>query len=155
MNEYSIPAEINVTVLLDESPLPGAWVFLTFLMRRKNPYQLIFGPSSEAGDILISCDDMTNQIHKVRGLALMDYVDLSTAWTGIIEIRPLNLSDVERALGAYQIYGGTGFYPPRFVEDMEILEQKFEKYGSGELTVQVVFEGSDGIKLVVQPQTVW
>jgi hypothetical protein len=55
-----VPAKIEATIKTDGQQMKGMFVMLKFLTARKNPYDLVFGPSpsDEQGRIVVMRDQI-------------------------------------------------------------------------------------------------
>lgn len=135
MIELHLPEALSVSISVNGTPLPGGWVRVTLPMRTKNPFQLLFGPSSPSGSLVISRTDLLREIQKQRDLFLMDYADPAKEWSGELLLRPLNRADVQKVLKAYALYSSTGIYPPQIEEQLLHLDEVLERAGLGEICV--------------------
>ena len=93
-----VPAKIETTIKTDGQEMKGVSVMLKFLTARKNPYDLVFGPSDEQGRIVVMRDQIIGEARKTLELFLMDYGDLEIEWTGKLRVTPMNRKSIERAL---------------------------------------------------------
>lgn len=143
----TIPIQLVLLASLAGAPLPGAWFAVTLPMRTKNPYRLLFGPASLSGAITITRDDILREVKKVRDLFLMDYDDPSIGWTGRMEVRALNRSDIANVLLAYDTYASVGVYPRDLVPQLTELDTALDGHEGDDIAVQVTIEGGEGVRV--------
>jgi hypothetical protein len=105
-----------ITIKTSGQQMRGMFVTLKFLVARKNPYNLVFGPSDEQGRIVVTRDQIIGEAKKSLDLFLMDYGDLETEWTGKLRVTPMNRESIERALSAVRLFRRVHKYPPGFEE---------------------------------------
>ena len=95
-------------------------------MFRKNSYRLLFGPTNEAGVVVITREDVSDQAREIVGLFPMDYIGLGPDWNGEVLLRPANLRAIERLRLGFATWGGTGIYPIDFLEQLEALQRQLD-----------------------------
>ena len=106
--------KIRLRTLLNRAPAGGLQVSLTLRMSRKNDFQLIVGPSDEAGALSVSWQEIEEDCRATKSFFLIDYWDLRAGFTGEIEMWPLSLDEVNGALAAYQQFKEFTSYPPDY-----------------------------------------
>ena len=149
-----LPAEVLLLALVNGVPLDGAWFTLTLPMRRKNPYRLMFGPGSPEGTLIVTRDEILREVKKVRDLFLMDYEDPALGWTGVIEVRVMNRSDIANVLLAYNTYRAADVYPSDMPTSLTQFEATLTEHDDEELTAEVQMQGGEDTRIRVLPQSV-
>src|SRR5437868_951257 len=97
------PLRILIRVLTpDGVPAPGMFVNIRVRMKRKNDYDLAFGPSDGNGEITVTGEDIVKEARQVANFFLMDYADIKADSTGEIMVRTFVADDVRRAILAYR-----------------------------------------------------
>jgi hypothetical protein len=97
----SLPDRIHVEVKEHGRPLPGLLVLTRIIMREKNDYFGIFGPTNDLGFLTIGKDELLREAETARRFYLMDFADPVTAFGGLVEVRVLDEDGISRALEAY------------------------------------------------------
>lgn len=145
MKSPQFPTSIRAKADVDGEPLAMAWFLVTLQMTQKNPYRLLFGPALPDGTLRITRDAINSQVQRVRDLFLMDYVDPSLAWSGRMEIAPMDRVAIERVLSTYSVYGGAGVYQPEMQEHLLELADILASIEGRTLSVDVAVEDGDGV----------
>jgi len=131
-----IPARIKIAITAGERHIQGMFVMLTFVMARKNPFNLLFGPSDGRGEIEVTRDQILEEANKSMELFLMDYADIESYWTGKLKVTPMNRDAVERALSAYRLFRGYN-YPSGYEENLRTADASLVRLREMELTATV------------------
>ena len=101
MQPFALPDRIHVEVLSRGKPLEGLLVLTRMIMREKNDFFAIFGPTNDLGFLTIEKDELLREAEKARQFYSMDFADPVTDFDGLIEVRVLDEAGLERALEAY------------------------------------------------------
>ena len=77
----------------------------------------------------------------------MDYDDPSIGWTGLIEVRGLNRSDIANVLLAHDAYASAGVYPRELVPQLTKLDSELDGHENDDVAVKVAVEGGEGVRV--------
>jgi hypothetical protein len=105
--EGSLPESITARVFADGAPLEGAWVSITFRMRRKNPHGVLAGPTDVNGATTVLRDKIERDVWRTVETSPMDYVTLNE-WDGSIVVNAMGRELVERVFEAVEVWGSLG-----------------------------------------------
>jgi|HubBroStandDraft_6_1064221.scaffolds.fasta_scaffold387968_3 hypothetical protein len=122
MTADNVPAAVTVAASADGEPLPHAWFDFELPMRRKNTYRMPIGPAGDDGTLRVEGATLTGITKRINDLFPMDYVGLAAGWSGELVVRACNREDVARLRRGYDTWGGTGFYPPDFLDQLDRLD---------------------------------
>lgn len=114
----TLPEHIEVRCKVKGAPFKGAWIILVIKTSYKNPFNLLFGPTNSLGEIAITRAQVLAEAEKNRRMFLMDYGHPEEDWTGHIEIEPMNVEDVQKALQAHELFKGAFKYPEDFQQKL-------------------------------------
>jgi hypothetical protein len=142
-----VPAKIETTIKTNGQEMKGTFVMLKFLTAKKNPYDLVFGPSDEQGRIVVMRDQIIGEARKTLELFLMDYGDLETEWTGKLRVTPMNRESIERALSALRLFGRVHEYPPGYEESLKAADALLAQRGEADLIATVQCETEEPISV--------
>lgn len=152
MTSRILPSRLTIQAFVNGVPLPAAWITVTLPMKAKNPYRLLFGPASHDGTIIVTREDLLHEIKKIQNLFVMDYADPTVAWTGAVEVRPVNRSDIANVLIAFDIYQDSDVYPRDLSTQLTELDVRLGDFEGGRLTLTGSVDGLEEGKLVLVGQ---
>jgi hypothetical protein len=141
-----VPATIRVGIKAGDRKMQGMFAMLTFVMARKNSFDLLFGPSHEAGEIEITREQVLEEARKSMELFVMDYADIESYWTGRLRVTPMNRDAVQRALSAYRLFRKYE-YPPGYEDKLRAADAALARVPEVELTAVVNCEASEPIDI--------
>lgn len=101
MEPATLPDRIHIEVQSGGKPLEGLLILTRMIMREKNDFFAIFGPTNDLGFLTIEKAELLREAEKSRQFYLMDFADPITAFDGLIEVRVLDEDGLERALEAH------------------------------------------------------
>jgi hypothetical protein len=139
-----IPATIRVGIKAGDRKMQGLFAMLTFAMARKNSFDLLFGPSNEAGEIEITREQVLEEARKSMELFVMDYADIESYWTGKLRVTPMNRDAVQRSLSAYRLFRKYE-YPPGYEDKLLAADAALTRVAEVDLTAVVNCEASGPI----------
>lgn len=148
-----MPRQVRVTALLDDQPFQDAWLALNLNMSLKNDYGLLFGPTDAAGELVISDDDLQEQIQRQLDLFPMDYASPKSAWTGSMRIRVLNRSDVANLQMAYDTWKDLDLYPEDLPSHLSRLDALLSANEGCRLSARADVPGGEGVVIDTMDQT--
>ncbi|HTU85626.1 MAG TPA: hypothetical protein VMF57_08630 [Solirubrobacteraceae bacterium] len=123
--QAELPSRLEILVALGGEPLPGGWVLASLPMFTKNSYRLFFGPTTAAGLVVVTGEDLSGGAQEINKLFPMDYVGLGAAsWSGEVLLRPVTLTAIEHLRVGFATWGHTGMYPGDFAEQMDVLQER-------------------------------
>jgi hypothetical protein len=97
----SLPDRIHVEVKARGRPLGGLLVLTRIIMREKNDFFGIFGPTNDLGFLTIEKDELLREAATAREFYPDEFADPLAAFGGLVEVRVLDESGIERALEAH------------------------------------------------------
>lgn len=137
-----LPASVRVRVTAEGQAIPGMFINARVRMKRKNDYDLPFGPTNGSGEITITREDLLREARKLSEFFLMDYSDIERENTGEIVITVFDAADVDRAITAHNDFANAGVqYPVNWEADLMNARNAFRD-GVKDLHVDVSFEWS-------------
>jgi hypothetical protein len=96
----SLPDRIHVEVKSRGEPLPGLLVLTRIIMREKNDYFAIFGPTNDLGFLSIEKGELLREANAARMFYPDEFADPVTQCGGLVEVRVLDETGIVRALEA-------------------------------------------------------
>lgn len=146
----TVPESLEVVIMAGDRPIEGLFVFLRFEMSRKNPFDLLFGPSGDEGKIAITRSEVLEEARKSMELFVTDYADLETYWTGKLRATPLNRKAVASALSAYSLFR-LFKYPPGYEQALKAADAALARIPNAKLHAVVHCETTGLIQVESQP----
>lgn len=110
---YQLPDSLSFVCLADGRPRPGLAITLTLVMRQKNPFHLIVGPTDSRGALTVTRSEMENWSKGIIQLFPMDYLG-PDEFAGEIQASPMGLPQLQAALHAFESYHHVMSYPADF-----------------------------------------
>jgi hypothetical protein len=107
MTTPTLPDALEVHVEVSGRPLAGAWVAVILGMSRKNPHDMIGGPTDENGDLTVPLEVIERNVRRAIETSPMDYVGLHM-WDGSIRVEALSRERVKGILAAVDLWGHPG-----------------------------------------------
>ena len=104
-----LPDKLVATCLADGEKFQGLLIVVAVVMLKKNDYSMIFGPSTQDGEVTITKDEILKEMARDRELFPMDYEDL-THFSGDLIVEPMGLQEIDSALKAYEIFKSSTQY---------------------------------------------
>jgi hypothetical protein len=101
MASPSLPDRIHVEVKSRGQPLAGLLVLTRIIMREKNDYFAIFGPTNDLGFLTIAKDELLREAGAARAFYPEEFADPLTDAGGLVEVRVLDETGISRALEAH------------------------------------------------------
>jgi hypothetical protein len=145
-----LPAVIRLRVSSHNQPLASLLVLTRIIMHDLNDYWGIFGPTDQQGMLEISRDDLVRGAHKTRAFNAEEFADVETQLSGLIEVRVLDESGIERALEAAASLPDYP-YEQDYVPKLETAHAALIKLGRVLMEVEVTAEGGDCEVKAAQP----
>jgi hypothetical protein len=135
-----LPERLEVQVLADEKRAAGMFVCVTIRTTRKSDFGLGFGPTNEAGELVILRSDLLREAEKERALFIMDYGHPEDDFAGEIVVKPLNRNALQQAITAYDTYQQVTPYPRCYGEQIQEARASLEKWKPRTLRAEVKVE---------------
>ncbi len=101
MPEPSLPDRIHVEVKSRGQALAGLLVLTRIIMREKSDFFGIFGPTNDLGFLTIDRDELLREAHTARHFYQDEFADPLTSFGGLVEVRILDETGIDRALDAH------------------------------------------------------
>lgn len=149
----TLPEYVAVITFANGERLPGAWVMVSLGVVSKNPYHLVFGPTSAAGTLMLDRKMIVEAAAAQQYLAIMDYAPLEGGWDGVIQLDVMDGSDVARAMSGYALWGEVRSFPSNYVEGVRAFGAALTTLGNVRLSIQVSLLGGEGVRVVTLPRT--
>ena len=131
-----VPDKMEIIIEVGDQPMAGMFAIVKFLAARKNPYELVFGPSNDLGKIEVSRDHILSDARKVVDLFPMDYWNIEVDWTGALRVTPMNRESLARALSATRLFRSYD-YGPGYEESLMAADAILARKGKAEMTATV------------------
>jgi hypothetical protein len=120
-----LPSRLEISLSLGDEPLPGGWVLVGLPMFRKNPYHLHFGPTNEAGVVVVTSEDLSEGARATNDLFIMDYIGLGPEWwSGEVLLKPVTLRAIQHLRVGFATWRHTSFYSADFPQQMDSLQER-------------------------------
>lgn len=117
----SLPRSLKVLCLVDETPVPGAWVTVTLHMNEKTDFVSFHGPAGDEGAVVVTAEEILAWTRWNRQFAPADYLDPETGWTGSLTVTPLVPEAARAATKFYAMFRDRLHYPETFAKDLRAL----------------------------------
>ena len=135
----SLPRSLKVLCLVDDAPVPGAWVTTTLHMSEKTDFVTFHGPADDDGTVLVTAEDILGWARRNREFAPGDYADPEADWTGSLTLTPLTPEAARAATKFYTMFRDRLDYPGNFAKDLRTLISTLKPY-EGQMMVLTVTE---------------
>ena len=96
----TLPDRIHIEVLSREQPLAGLLVLTRIVMREKNDYFGIFGPTNDVGFLTVHRDELLRDARATQSFLPEEFADVLTEFSGLVEVRVLDETGIDRAIEA-------------------------------------------------------
>jgi hypothetical protein len=151
MNAQPLPEALVITVETGGRPLTKAWVLVRLGTVRRNPHEMLAGPTDDHGRVVVSRLQIEENARRTIEMTPMDYVGLD-AWDGSIHVEALNRERVRDAVSAVGVWEDLGSLGSE--ENLGLLRsygESLEPLAGAELAVEVSCEpgGAADIETVV------
>jgi hypothetical protein len=123
----SLPESLDIEVLGDGLPVPGAFVDVVLSMHSKNPHTMVLGPANVLGRIVASRDDLLREADRNCADWVMDYSDLRKYFSGLVELKPVTpkrLAEMDDAYRRFKFFE----YPVTWEQDLAALGKWFAEH---------------------------
>lgn len=115
----NIPVQIDCVVQQGVNPVQGLMLRAEFKTTRKNPYSIVFGPTNQEGCACLDHATIIQRADSQLNLALMDFDPLDKSFSGVLQLAVMQESDVQNALGAYELYKGVVSFPNNYENNLK------------------------------------
>jgi hypothetical protein len=138
-----VPDRIEIVILADGSPLPGALADVSLSMVSKNPHDMVLGPGDASGRIVAVREELLEQARRNCSNFLMDYSDLATRFGGSVEVKPVTPRRLVEMEKAYELFGPAFGYPAEWEAVLAAAKKWFIEHRVESLEAQVRVEPSE------------
>ncbi len=115
-SKCNLPKQVTIRVV--PSPISGIAIGVYFEMGKKNNFG--YTVFVDAGGIArIHIEEFLRTFDETRFLFLMDYVDPRSNFTGRVTAKVLSMSDLQRALRAFQAFDGKVPFPADYRKNLK------------------------------------
>lgn len=121
----TLPDRIHIEVSSREQPLGGLLVLTRIVMREKNDYFGIFGPTNDLGFLTVHREELLRDANATRAFLPEEFADVAMEFSGLIEVRVLDEPGIERAIEAGEALPDFPYAPghmQRLIEGKRVLE---------------------------------
>lgn len=125
----------------------GVFVMLKFVVARKNPYNLVFGPSDKQGKVEVSRHQIIAEAKKTMELFPMDHWNIDVDWTGVLCVTPMNREALARALSAFRLFRGNYDYSPGYEELLRAADAILARRSKAEMTATVQCDATEPVTI--------
>ena len=137
---------MEIIIKVGGQPTAGMFVILRFQTAKKNPFNLLFGPSDERGRIEVSRGDMLSEAGKTIDLFPMDHWNIEVDWTGALHVTPMNRESLARALSATRVFRSYD-YGPGYEESLRAADAILARRGKVEMTATVQCDAKEPVAI--------
>jgi hypothetical protein len=127
-------------------PTAGMFVMLKFQTGKKNPFNLLFGPSDEQGKIEVSRDNILSEARKEIDLFPMDHWNMEVDWTGALRVTPTNRESLARALCATRLFRSYD-YGRGYEESLSAADAILGRRGKAEMMARVQCDARESVAI--------
>ncbi len=135
-----LPDRIHIEVRSRDRPLEGMLVLTRIIMREKNDYFGIFGPTNDLGFLTLTKEELLREAAHTRAYYENDFADPTTSFGGLIEVRVLDETGLARAVAAHDELPDYP-YAADHLQRLREAQRVLETVGRVLLEVQVTAEG--------------
>lgn len=146
----AFPDEIVVEVQSRGTPLAGMLVLTRIVMREKQDYWGIFGPTDAAGRLSISRAELLRDARTTERFLPAEYADPELLFGGLIEVRVLDETGLVRAVDAAAELSDYP-YPAGHLDRLHTAYQQLMSLGRVLLEVYVTSVGGNAEVRAEQP----
>jgi hypothetical protein len=137
-----LPDAVHVRASARNAPLPGLLVLTRVVMHELNDYWGVFGPSDASGTVTITREDLRTSANVTREYYPDEFADLETHLAGLIEVRVMDETALDRALEAADHLPEYP-YPLGYIAKLRSAHAELLKMGRVLMEVEVTAEGGD------------
>ena len=124
---------------MDRRPFEGGWVNASLGMRIRNPFHTMHGPANKQGIVRVAGGRVAQGRDRSWRVALMDYGDPQTDWTGELAFAPVGWESAPRALKGYETFRDHTAFPEDYGKQFALLIDRLGALPQGaRLGVQVI-----------------
>ena len=131
------PERIDIAIIADGKPVPGALVDVSLSMKSKNPHTMVLGPADENGRILVMRAELVERAMRNCRHFVMDYADITKYFGGTVEVRPVTPERVRQIRKGYEEFSPYFDYPADWPTVLKAAEQWFAEHRVSSLTARV------------------
>lgn len=144
--------ELVVGCLLEGRPQVGGWILITAGMTRKNAISSLHGPADNEGIVRVAGGDLIGWARSSVNIAIMDYGNPSSDWTGELFVKPVGLKSLSKAFAAYEQFHSFAPYPDGYLDGLAALRGQLEHAADVRLLVTIVdVKASKQVRVTSQP----
>jgi hypothetical protein len=151
----SLPGSLKVLCLVNDAPVPGAWVTVTLHMTEKTDFVSFHGPAGDDGTVLVTAEDILAWAGRNRAFAPGDYLDPETGWTGSLTLTPLVPEAARAATKFHAMFRDRLNYPETFAKDLRALIATLKPHEGETMALTLVEadppEAGESVKLRRRP----
>lgn len=137
-----LPDVIHVRVSSRNEGLPALLVLTRIVMHELNDYWGVFGPTDTDGSVMISREELAHSAQVTREFYPEEFAHLETHMAGLIEVRVMDETALDRALEAADELPEYP-YPLHYIERLRAAHAELLTMGRVLLEVEVSATGGD------------
>ena len=99
-----LPERIKVTATIDSVPLDGVLLLLRIVTTFKNDFNLLFGPTDNHGELVITRAEMIEGAGRDQEMSPMDYGDPEIHFAGELAVSVFNREKLKRSVAGQEIF---------------------------------------------------
>jgi hypothetical protein len=150
-----LPNAWRVVCVVDDAPVPGAWVTATLHMNDKTDFVSFHGPADETGTVAVTGADILTWTKRNRAFAPNDYLDPEQEWSGSLTLAPLTPEAARAAIKFYKMFQEQLDYPETFSRDLRSMITTLEPFKDQMMALQLAAsdppEAAEIVKLRRRP----
>lgn len=134
-----LPAAIDLRTTADGAPAEGLLVLVSLKMGRKNDFEVVAGPSGPGGRLRVTAAELRAEIERTLRQLPADYHDPSAAdgLTGVIELMPMAVTDVEAAEAAVAVFGRAVSYPVGYSDRLAAARSRLARLTAERIDIEI------------------
>ncbi|HUW20061.1 MAG TPA: hypothetical protein VMW16_12235 [Sedimentisphaerales bacterium] len=145
-----LPERIECVVTHEGSPVQGLMLEAQLKTTRKNPHQVLFGPTDALGRVVLLRSEIEEWAASELYMAIMDFDPLEHAFSGIIELRVINKKELADAVEAYEAYKEETSYPQGYLSNLHKAREILEGMADGACFHISASVKPDSIKMIIR-----
>ena len=146
-----LPERIKVTATIDSRPLDGVLILVLIVTTFKNNFSLLFGPTNEHGELVITGADMIKEALRAQEMYIMDYRDPEVHFGGDLVISIFGRSQLKSAIENYAVFKDIMEYPPEYLNQLQRAHEILENLAGKKIFLNVAIE--DGGNVLARTET--
>lgn len=147
-----LPERIKVTATIGRGPLEGVLFQVSIVTTFKNDFHLLFGPTNDRGEFLITRADMIKEALRQQEMSIMDYGDPEIHFAGELVVSTFGRKKLKGAIEAYPIFKDTMEFPPEYLNQLQRALGILETLAGKEISLNVALENGGNVLVRIETE---